>query len=346
MIHCKELFDRLEQNEKIAKKFHEIEIKILSILNFKNLFEVLLTEIQEQFGVPYAWISFIEKSEISNLVQTDANSEILKQRTRFINRKKFMDLVGNRQQPILINENLQHYFQLIPADCSYPIRSMAVAPISFHGKIIGSLNQADFSQERFQPGMDTSLLEQLAIKVSLCLSNVIAHEKLQFMAYYDPLTGLLNRRVMGSILKREFNRAIRYKTQLSLVFIDVNDFKLVNDTFGHDAGDELLKYLASLLSEMSRESDVATRFAGDEFVLILPETSVSSAEMMLDRMQNYIDNHPLMMESNIVPFSVSFGISSTEDETICDHKKLLKRADEALYEKKKAQKLNVYSIAG
>ena len=67
--------------------------------------------------------------------------------------------------------------------------------------------------------------------------------------------------------------------------------------------------------------------------------------MMLSRVQNYIDNHPLMMESNIVPFSVSFGISSTEDETICDHKKLLKRADEALYEKKEAQKLNVYSIA-
>jgi uncharacterized protein YigA (DUF484 family) len=101
-----ELYERLQKNEEIAKKFHEIEIKILSILNFKNLFEVLLTEIQEQFGVPYAWISLIEKSAISNLVKTVANSEILKQRTRFINRKKFMDLVGNRQQPILLNEVL------------------------------------------------------------------------------------------------------------------------------------------------------------------------------------------------------------------------------------------------
>lgn len=345
MINCSELFDRLQRNEKIAKKFHEIEIKILSILNFKNLFEVLLTEIQEQFGVPYAWISLIEKSEVSNLVKTVADSAILKQRMRFIDRKKFMDLVGNRQQPILINENLQHYFQLIPADYSYPIRSMAIAPISFHGKIIGSLNQADYSKGRFQPGIDTSLLEQLSIKVSLCISNVIAHEKLQFMAYYDPLTGLLNRRVMKSILRREFNRVKRYKTPLSLVFIDVNDFKQVNDTFGHDAGDTLLKYLSSLLLEMSRDSDVATRFAGDEFVLILPETSASSAEMMLSRMQNFIDDHPFEMESNMVPFSVSFGIASTEDETICNPDTLLKRADEALYEKKKAQKLNVYNIA-
>jgi diguanylate cyclase (GGDEF)-like protein len=340
-----ELFERLQKNEEIAKKFHEIEIKIFSILNFKNLFEVLLTEIQEQFGVPYAWISLIEKSAISNLVKTVANSEILKQRTRFINRKKFMDLVGNRQQPILINENLRHYIHLIPVDCSYPVRSMAVAPISFHSKIIGSLNQADFSKKRFQPGMDTSLLEQLAIKISLCLSNVIAHEKLQFMAYYDPLTGLLNRRVMESILKREFSRARRYKTKLSLVFIDVNNFKQVNDVFGHDAGDELLKYLASMLFEMSRESDVVTRFAGDEFVLILPETSASKTKIMMSRLQNYIGNHPFILESNIVPFSISFGIASTEDETICDPNMLLKRADVALYEKKKAQKLDVYSIA-
>lgn len=345
MLNRKEIFDRLQQNEKIAKKFHKIEIKILSILNFKNLLEVLLTEIQEQFGVPYAWISLIEKSEISDLIKTAANSEILKQRTRFIDYKQFMDLVKNRQKPILINENLRLYSHLIPTDGRYPIRSMAIAPISFNGKNIGSLNQADFSKERFHPGMDTSLLEQLAIKVSLCLSNVIAHEKLQFMAYYDPLTGLLNRRVMGSILSREFNRTRRYQTPLSLVFIDVNDFKQVNDSFGHDAGDKLLKYLASLLFEMSRDSDVAVRFAGDEFVLILPETSAPRAEMMLRRLQNHIFNHPFEVESNILPFSVSFGIASTEDESICDPNMLLKRADEALYESKRAQKLNVYSIA-
>jgi len=332
-----ELFDRLQKNEEIARKFQKIEIKILSIYNFKDLFEVLLTEIQNQFGVPYVWISLIDGNEVSTLVQTLATSKILRARMSVIDREIFADLLGDRPKPLLINEKLDAYFQLLPPNRSYLIRSMAVTPISLYGKVIGSFNQADFSKERFQPQLDTSLLDQLAIKVSLCLSNVVAHEKLQFMAFYDPLTGLLNRRVMESILEREFFRAQRYQTPLSVAFIDVNDFKQINDTLGHDAGDELLKYLASLLVEMSRQSDVATRFAGDEFVLICPETPANSAVTMLNRLQSYIFDHPLVLKGNIMPFSISYGIASTEDKRIFDSNGLLKSADEALYQMKNSK---------
>ena len=190
-----------------------------------------------------------------------------------------------------------------------------------------------------------TVLEQLAIKVSFCFSNVVAHEKLQFMAFYDPLTGLLNRRVMESILKREFVRVQRYKTPLSVAFIDVNDFKQINDTFGHATGDDLLKHIASLLVDMSRESDVATRFAGDEFVLICPETSANSTETMLMRLNGYIKDHPLVMESNKIPFSISYGIASTEDETILDPSALLKKADEALYWMKNAGQYQYFGVS-
>ncbi len=337
MISYRELIDRLRKNEEIDKKFHEIETRILSILNFRDLFEILLTEIQQQFRVPYVWISLIDKSEISDLVQSKEDSNILRTRINVVESDLFTTLVGHRGRPLLINENIESYFQLVPQGRDYLIKSMAIAPISLYGRTIGSFNQADFSKERFQPGIDTGRLEQLAIKVSLCLSNVTAHEKLKRMAYHDPLTGLLNRRVMESILKREFNRAQRYRTPLSLVFIDVNDFKKINDTFGHDAGDELLKYLAALLLEMSRGSDVASRFAGDEFVQILPETSANSAEMMLKRLQSHLLDHPLVWGRNNIPFSISFGISSTEDERILRPDLLLKRADEALYRMKKVK---------
>jgi diguanylate cyclase (GGDEF)-like protein len=335
MISYKELIDRLQKNEQIDKKFHEIETRILSVLNFKDFFEVLLTEIQMQFGVPRVWISLIDKSEVADLVQCIEDSDILRPRISVVDRDLFMDLVGNLSRPLLINQDIEPYLQLLPQGRDDQIKSMAVAPISWYGKIIGSFNQADYSKERFQPGIDTSRLEQLAIKVSLCLSNVTAHEKLQRMAYQDALTGLLNRRVMESILNREYNRVKRYRTPLSLVFIDVNDFKKVNDTFGHDAGDELLKYLAALLLEMSRESDVAARFAGDEFVHILPETTAKSAEKMLKRLQNYLFDHPLIWGKNKIPFSISFGISSTEDKSIHSPDMLLKSADEALYQMKK-----------
>jgi diguanylate cyclase (GGDEF)-like protein len=334
MISYKDLIELLRKNEEIDKKFHEIETRILSILNFRDLFEILLTEIQQQFRVPYAWITLIENCEVSDLVKYKESSNTLRTRIKIVERDLFTALVGHRRQPLLVNENIDPFFQLFPQGRNIMIKSIAVAPISLYGRTIGSFNQADFSRERFQPGIDTGRLEQLAIKVSLCLSNVTAHEKLKRMAYHDPLTGLLNRRVMESILSREFNRAMRYQTPLSLVFIDVNHFKKVNDTFGHDAGDALLKYLAGLLLEMSRESDVAARFAGDEFVQILPETTVDSAEKMLKRLQCHLADHPLSWQNNSIPFSISFGIASTEDDKIRRPEMLLKSADEALYRMK------------
>ena len=342
MLSYKELIDRLQKNEQVDKKFHEIETRILSILNFKDFFEVLLTEIQKQFGVPCVWISLIDNSEVSDLVQFIKESDILRPRISVVDRDLFMDLVGNRRQPLLINQNIEPYYQFFPQGRDDQIKSLAVAPISLDGEMIGSFNQADFSKERFQPGIDTSRLEQLAAKVSVCLSNVTAHEKLKRMAYQDALTGLLNRRVMASILKREYNRAKRYQTPLSLVFIDVNDFKKVNDTFGHNAGDELLKYLAALLLEMSRDSDVAARFAGDEFVQILPETTAKSAKKMLKRLQNYLFDHPLLWGKDKIPFSISFGIASTEDKSVHSPDMLLKSADDALYQMKKEKKGIVY----
>ena len=204
-----DLVETLRINEEIAQKFFEIEVSILSILNFKDLFEKLLTEIREKFNVPYVWISMIDKSEVSDLMKTLESSKILKGRLNIINKNSFLTLIENETKPILISGDLRPYYQLLPQGQMYFIRSLAIAPITLDGEIIGSLNQADLSRLRYRPGMDTRLLEQLAVKVSICLSNVTAHEKLKWFAWRDPLTGLVNRRVMEKVLQREYKRAQR-----------------------------------------------------------------------------------------------------------------------------------------
>lgn len=340
MTDLSAIIERLKQNEAISRKFHEIETRILTILDFTDLFEVLLTQIREKFKVPYAWLSMIEKSEVSTLIHSLESSDMLKERLNIIDRESFFRLVGSGMQPLLADKDLKPYYKLLPKDYKYFIKSIAIAPISLDGEIIGSLNQADFSSRRFQPGIDTSCLEQLAVKVSLCLSNVTAHEKIRFMAYHDPLTKLLNRRVMESILKREMNRSRRYGSTLSVVFVDLDDFKKVNDRYGHDQGDALLQHVAEKLLDMSRDADVVARFAGDEFVLILPETPAESAEILMKRVKAHLNTHPLELEGQCIPAAISFGVASTEDPQANTASRILKCADEKLYRAKADNKTN------
>ena len=330
-----DLLETLRINEEIAQRFYETEISILSILNFRDLFEKLLTEIREKFGVPYVWISMIDKSEVSDLLQSLESSKILKERLNVIDKNTFLNLVENETKPILISGDLKPYYQLLPQGQMYFIRSLAIAPITLDGEIIGSLNQADLSRLRYRPGMDTRLLERLAVKVSICLSNVTAHEKLKWFAWRDPLTGLLNRRVMEKVLQREYKRAVRYKSHLTLAFLDLDDFKVVNDKYGHDRGDELLRYVADVLEELTRDSDVVSRYAGDEFVIILPGTSTNESLLLIQRLQDYFLKNPMDVDGEQIPISISFGLSSMGDVGVSNPTSLLKKADEMLYNAKK-----------
>ena len=332
------ILERIRENEQIARKFFEIEVSILSILDFKDLFERLLSEIREKFGIPCVWISLVDSSEISDLIQTLASSKDLKERLNVIERKTFLGLIGSRTTPLLVNGDLQPYFPMLPKGQLNFIRSLAVSPISLHGEIIGSLNQADLSPLRYRPGMDTQLLEQLAVKVSICLSNVIAHERLKWLAVRDPLTGLLNRRIMESVLKREFKRAQRYKSPLSLAFLDLDDFKNINDHHGHECGDALLNYVAGQLTAITRDSDVVARYGGDEFVIILPGIPAQEALKLLQRLQEHFREKPMRYHEKLIRVSISFGIASMTDREARSPESLMRLADAMLYSTKKDKK--------
>jgi len=332
------ILERIRENEEIARKFFEIEVSILSILDFQGFFERLLTEIREKFGIPCVWISLIDKSEISDFIQTLPFSKDLMERLNLIDRKTFLRLTDNRSTPLLLNGDLHSFHPMLPKGQLNFIRSLAISPISLHGEIIGSLNQADFSPLRYQPGMDTQLLEQLAVKVSISLSNVIAHERLKWLAVRDPLTGVLNRRIMETVLTREFKRAQRYKSPLSLVFIDLDDFKIINDRYGHECGDALLKHVAGQLVEITRDSDVVARYGGDEFVIILPGTPVQEASKLLQRLQYHFRDKPMRYDQRVIAVSISFGVASMTDRKAADPESLLREADAMLYNIKKKKK--------
>jgi len=329
------LLERIKQNEITARKFHEIEVSILTILNFQDFIEKLLFEISSKFSVPYTWLSIIEESNISKHLHNIQNSELLSNSTAFISKEHFLELTQNRLKPLLSNHNLNEFKALIPKKVSdYEIGSIAIAPITLDGEIVGSFNQADINIYRFKPGIDTSLLEQLALKVSLCLSNVTAHEQLKFLAFHDPLTNLLNRRVMERILEREFLRSKRYHIDLTVLFLDLDDFKSINDTFGHDNGDMALCHTAQCLNSLKRDSDIVARFAGDEFVVILPSTNKSQAESYIKRVKQKLAKEPLLAGKKSFEVKLSHGLSSVFEKGIDSSISLLKAADKRLFQAK------------
>ncbi len=336
MLTFQQLLNRVKENEITSRKFNKVEAKILTILNFRDLFETLLSEISKQFSIPYVWITLMEGSDTSRLLlKAFGSSELLPERVNLTTRSQFQGLLGTGTTPTLVNEEISAYRSLIPKNSSWLIRSMSIAPISLDGEIIGSLNQGDVAADRFSPDLDPVLLAQLALKFSLCLSNVTAHERLRLLAFNDPLTELLNRRAMEHALEQEFNRAKRYSRELSIAFLDLDKFKFVNDRFGHDAGDRVLIHVARILSLHTRESDILCRFAGDEFVLVLPETTTVKAESMMLRIQEELGATPIVIDGYTHYQHVSFGIASLSIENAPTYPALLKYADKALYLNKK-----------
>ncbi|MCF6246436.1 MAG: sensor domain-containing diguanylate cyclase [Desulfobacula sp.] len=331
----KSILERLKQNEIVARKFHEIEISILTILNFQDFVEKLLVEISSKFSIPYTWLSIIDESSISKYLLNIKKSELLSTATAFLTKDEFISITHNRLKPLLANQNLEQFNVLIPEAAEYDFSSIAIAPITLDGEIVGSINQADRNIKRFEPGIDTTLLEQLALKASLCLSNVTAHEQLKFLAFHDPLTGLLNRGVMERVLEREFLRSKRYHIDLTVLFLDLDDFKSINDTFGHDNGDIALCHTANTLNMLKRDSDIVARFAGDEFVVILPSTTKEQAESYIKRVKTKLTEEPLSANNKTFNVKLSYGLSSVFEKGMDSSAILLKAADKRLYKAKK-----------
>lgn len=333
-LDMEKLIARVQENEEIAQKFFEVEMSVLSTLNFREFFAKLLSTIREKFVVPYVWVSMIASSRATRLIHAFASDHIPVRQFRLVEKNKFEEVVGLGTKPCLFNGDLYRFRPLLPEGQGYVFNSIALVPISLDGEIAGSLNFADIVKDRFPPDSDTSLLEQLGVVVSICLSNVAAHEELRALAFKDPLTGLLNRRAMEKALKREFGRAKRYGSPLTLIFMDLDGFKQINDQYGHDNGDDILVFVASALMELSRDSDIIARFAGDEFVLILPGTDAGEAEKFMERIRAYFLAHPIMIQGGAVHVKLSFGTASALDDEIKNPSALMKKADLGLYEDK------------
>ena len=165
------------------------------------------------------------------------------------------------------------------------------------------------------------------------VTDKIEGQKLREMAQTDGLTKVYNRQYFEQLGNLEFARAKRFNADLTLVMVDIDAFKSINDSYGHIAGDYVLKETASILAKNIRDFDILARFGGDEFVILMPNTGVDSANAFIDRLKNIIESSEIIYDKLKINVSASFGVSQLSQED--KFEMVLKAADKHLYEKKR-----------
>jgi diguanylate cyclase (GGDEF)-like protein len=168
--------------------------------------------------------------------------------------------------------------------------------------------------------------------------------KLEYEAQNDYLTGLTNRRHLAALAQREIKRAQRFTRPLSVMLIDIDHFKNINDTYGHDAGDKMIREMGQLIAQHVRTSDVVSRHGGEEFAILLPETSPAEAMQLAHRLRDIAASYRFTLGGAPVPLTISIGVASLQGEGQ-DWAALLKQADAAMYQAKQLGRNRVAAAA-
>ncbi|HEY3347511.1 MAG TPA: sensor domain-containing diguanylate cyclase [Nitrospirota bacterium] len=242
------------------------------------------------------------------------------------------DKILKSREPMVINDTTNKQFFTNPLAINEGIKSMVCVPLAFKDDLIGIFYVDDFSPRKFVKG-ELRLLSILSSFAAMSIDHAKLHERTKRLAVTDGLTELFNHRHFQEQLEREISRADRYHDMFSLMMIDIDDFKVLNDTYGHPFGDKVLQKLSGILKGSTRDSDTVSRYGGEEFTIILPKVDTALAGLMADRVLRNIKTKSSQFMRGKKPLTVSIGISTYPG----DSKKkmdLIKKADKALYEAK------------
>ncbi|MEN8190557.1 MAG: GGDEF domain-containing protein [Thermodesulfobacteriota bacterium] len=209
-------------------------------------------------------------------------------------------------------------------------KSLRLIPLISENRTAGLIISACGGSEKSEE-QTTTTLETYASYMAPYLQNALLHYKIEEMASYDALTGVLNRRFGLLRLKEEVSKAIRYSTPLTLILLDIDQFKNINDTYGHQAGDQVLSNLTQLITNNLRDEEVVCRYGGEEFFVILPLADLRTGSQVADRLRELIQNEIINFMEHQIITTVSLGVASLETLPVNDIDLLIHSADSALY---------------
>jgi diguanylate cyclase (GGDEF)-like protein len=306
----------------------------------QKLFEAACRIAVEQGRFRLAWMGVVtpDVSALKPVASSGHDEGYLEKVTRLAVRVDRDDCRGKgdvlrRFGSIVVNDILKEGQFLLKEDAlARGYRSMIALPLIAGHKVVAVFKIYTTEPDYFQ-AEEREILGEMASDLSFALNHQSQEERLCRLAYHDPLTGLANRRLLYEHMKQELARAHRDKTKLAVVFVDRDDFKNVNDTLGHNAGDRLLMEVSSRIVSCTREGDIVARLGGDEFVMVLPmQPERDNVIAVVDRV---IENvaRPARLGNRKIVVSCSVGVAVYPDDGK-DYSTLLSSADAAMYQSK------------
>jgi diguanylate cyclase (GGDEF)-like protein len=254
--------------------------------------------------------------------------------------------VAQEQVPVIVPDVSKdpRFNPRVGMESDFRAKSIMCVPIKNKGNILGvleivnKLNHEPFTKD------DLALILRIVDHAAIAIERAALYQKMAELSVTDDLTKLFNTRYLNRTLEIELTRALRHHTSLSLIFMDIDHFKNINDNYGHLVGSKLLVEMGQLLLKSLRTVDIVARYGGDEFVMVLPQTSPKNAIQIAERMRRSIE-HNVFLKKDGYSFKItaSFGVASYP-ESARSKEDLLKLADEAMYRVKNQTRNGVYAI--
>lgn len=324
--------------EEVIKRHHElaslisVTSEMVSTLDLQTVLDRTLAIVCSQIGANHGLLCTFNDSKGELTATTFWGPGISRVTRTWKLGEGIVGSVAQRQEAIVWKDVRDDPRLIEAAPVGDSGHSVIAVPLKVRDKLLGVVVAISQDQERLS-GDHLRVLTAYAAQASLALENALLYQEVKGQALTDQLTGLHNRRYFDARFTEELRRAERYGHELSLLFLDVNHLKLVNDRHGHRQGDILLHHVAELLVEVVRNTDIAVRFGGDEFVVVLPETSPVEATHVADRIIKEATPCPLLA-GGAIPWGVSIGVSWVSTQTGYE-RNLLVAADEAAYRAKR-----------
>jgi len=323
-------------NEQKQNNFQEYELSLFNSNGLTHLLSIILEQHRERFNLSDVTLLLLDSEyefrRLLDNVESPVDVPTWRKHLLFTEDKQTISQYFSVLRKPRLSNYSQHIHRTLFPDAQ-SLQSVAILPLIRQNKFIGALNLGSRSPNRFQADMGTQFLQHLAAVVSACIENARLQEDIKQIGLLDPLTNINNRRFFDQRIDEEVTLAHRNKTPLSCLFLDLDHFKSINDTHGHQAGDIVLKEVAHRLADIMRTTDVLARFGGEEFVILLANTDRTVAYEIAERIRKTIAEMPFHVTSRgTLTITMSIGLAMIDPRSdINTTKQLLSAADQAVY---------------